>query len=332
MGRHLIKPPEAHGLVLTPRDIEIIWAVYRFRFLTTDQIQLLTKSTSRSKLNDRLRALWGNDYLDRPEVQRQFFAYAEKRPTIHSLGNAGAEWLANNRGIHFPKSVDWRAKNKNIKSGDFILHTLGVAETMLQIERDVEAVEGLRVIDRDEVWLCSPRYKPTAKKPFELPTVLPWKDGGKVSRNTVPDRVFGIAESRGDRPTRGLQFLEYDRCTESYAKASATQSSILQKLLGYADAHNRKLHEELYGYKRFRVLFVIEGGERRIENIIAVYQANVAQLIPAGAFLFTTVEKLKKEGFLAPIWVNGKREEVALLSSPSSHSAHMVQSSRLVRG
>ena len=315
MARHLVKPAARKGLTLTQRDMMIIRAAYRYRFLTTDQVMLLTGTTSRNKLNDRLRELWGNDYLDRPECQQNLFAYADRRPVVHALGQAGAKWLTDNHDIRFPKTVDWRAKNKNVKSGDFMLHTLGVTETMLQTEQDVHAVDDLRVIDREEVWLCSPRYNPRTTRPYELPTVLDWKDGSTVRRNTKPDYTFGIMDRRGERPTRGLLFLEYDRGTENYVKSSALQSSILQKLTGYADAYERKLHERLYGYKRFRVLFVIEaGGQRRIDNMIAVYQAHVAERVPAGAFLFTTVEKLQEQGLLASIWQNGRGAPLALVS------------------
>ena len=324
MARHLKKPPARPGLMLTPRDALIIRAVYRYRFLSTDQIQLLTGTTSRSKLNDRLRELWGNDYLDRPEYQRELFAYADKRPTVHALGTRGAEWLTQNHHVRFPKTVDWRAKNKHIKSGDFIHHTLGVTETMLQVERDVHAESGLRVIDREEVWLTSPSFTPNHPKPYELPTTLTWKEGLKQRRNTKPDYLFGIADNRGERPTRGLHFLEYDRGTENFVKRSASQSSILQKLSGYADAYERKLHEQLYGYKRFRVLFVIEGDERRIDNMIAVYQAHIEERIPAGAFLFTTVDAIKSAGFLAPIWRTPKAAGVALLPplTPAAQTTH----------
>ena len=49
MARPLIKPDARPGLLLTARDIQIIRAVYRYRFLTTDQIQLLTGTGSRTK-------------------------------------------------------------------------------------------------------------------------------------------------------------------------------------------------------------------------------------------------------------------------------------------
>ena len=328
MVRNLTKPEKRETLVLTPRDTEIIRAVYRYRLLTTDQIQLLTGSTSRTKLNDRLRELWGAEYLDRPEYQREMFAYADKRPTVHALGVEGARWLTDNYGIRFPQWVDWRAKNKSIKSSEFIRHTLGVTETMLHVEQSLGAVEGLRLIDREEVWTCSPRYNPRATRPYELPTDLPLKNGSTMRRNTKPDYLFGIGDTRGERPTRGLHFLEYDRGTENFVKASMAQSSILQKFYGYADAYTRRLQEDLYGYKRFRVLFVIEGNERRIENMLAVYSAHVASRIPAGAFLFTTADKIASQGLLAPIWQNAKGDVLPLVSAEATRPA---QSSPLVR-
>lgn len=320
MVRNLVKPEKREGLVLTERDTAIIRAVYRYRLLTTDQIQLLTGSTSRVKLNDRLRELWGAEYLDRPEYQREMFAYADKRPTVHALGVAGARWLTDNYGIRFPKWVDWRAKNKAVKSSEFIRHTLGVTETMLQVEQALKTVDGLRLIDREEVWTCSPQYNPRAARPYELPTNVPLKNGATMRRSTKPDYLFGIGDSRGERPTRGLHFLEYDRGTENFVKASMAQSSILQKLHGYADAYERRLQEELYGYKRFRVLFVVEGNERRIDNMQAVYSAHVASRIPAGALLFTTAAQLAREGFLAPIWQNAKGDVLPLLASAQSGS------------
>ena len=314
MYRTLDKPEARDGLVIMPRDAAIILGAYRYRFLTTDQVQMLTGTTSRTKLNDRLRELWGADFLDRPELQRDMFAYADKRPTVHALGSRGATWLTDNHNVRFPKAVDWRAKNKNIKSGEFIRHTLGVTETMLTAERAINSVDGLRLIDRAEVWLTSPRYNERVLRPFELPTEIAWRDGPAVRRKTVPDYTFGIGDTRGETATRALHFLEYDRMTEDLVKSSATQSSILQKYLGYADAYARKIHHDLYGYNRFRVLFVIEGDQRRIDSMTAVYKAHVSSRIPAGAILYTTAETLKAEGFLAPIWQTAKGDVVSLVA------------------
>ena len=317
MSRNLHKPDPHLGLELTKRDIQIIEALYRFRLLTTDQIQILTGAVSRSKLNDRLRQLWGRDFLDRPDLQKQMYAYAKKRPTVHALGDAGAQWLVNNRGIRFPSSVKWKAKNKSLKSTTFVEHTLGVTDVMLRAEREVNSVEGLRVLDRQEIWASSARFNPKQPKPFELRTKFTWA-GEEVRRRTIPDYTFALADTRGERPTRGLLFVEFDNNTEDYVRSSAVQSSILQKFLGYADAYNRKLPELMYGYKRFRVLFVVDANPNRIDNMIAVYQAHVKDILPAGALLFATKKELETKGILAPIWLTGKRNIVSLVNLPDN--------------
>jgi len=67
--RSLTKPKTVGNLNLTDRDKLWIRAAHRFRFITTDQAQLLSGTDSRSKLNQRLAQLLAHDYLDRPAVQ-----------------------------------------------------------------------------------------------------------------------------------------------------------------------------------------------------------------------------------------------------------------------
>jgi hypothetical protein len=328
MARNLDKPEAVGNIVLTDRDKLIIYSAYRFRLLTNDQIDTLTNSISRNKLNDRIRQLWAHDYIDRPEYQKELFSYGEKRPTINALGWRGADWLESEKLAQFPKSVNWRAKNKSLKSGDFIHHTLGTTDSMLKIEKDIHSVEGLRLVDKDEVWLTSPKYNFNRQKPFELPTVYNWIDGTRVNRRTIPDYIFGIVDRRLEQATKGLNFLEYDRSTESLFKTSSTQSSILQKYYGYADAYSRQLPKDLYGYGRFRVLFVVESGQHRVDSMIELYKTRAAKLIPAGSLLFTTLDDLQQHGFLAPIWLNGKREQVSIVPNTLSipvQSNHLVQ-------
>ena len=309
------KPGQYKGLQVTKRDEIIMLGLFRYRFMTTEQIEILTGSKSRRKINDRLRQLWGNDLLDRPSIQRELYSYAKKRPTIHALGPKGAAWLTTHHDLRFPKTVDWKAKNRALKSGTFLEHTLGITDTMLKAERSLSVTPGLRLVDREEIWTCSPRFHSRITKPFELRTEIRWTDGEVVKRRTKPDYTFAISDLRGDAERRGLYFLEYDNNTEDFIKSRANQTSILQKLLGYADARTRTLHTKMYGYKNFRVLFVVAGKQSRVESMIAVYQSHVAKSAPAGMFLFTTKDELDNKGFLAPIWQDGKRNTISLVTS-----------------
>jgi hypothetical protein len=309
MHRTLKKPAKKEGLVLTHRDETIIWNLFLNRLLTNEQIKFLVGSTSK-KVDARVRELYGNDFVDRPEAQSEIFAYASSRPTINTLGQAGVEWCKRNRGAVFPSTVRQRSKNRNLKSGEFFKHEIGVAWILLHAEKAVQAVDGLRIIDKQEMWVTSPHFDAGKEIPDSLSTEIVVRGKEKEQRNTKPDTVFGIADTRGDKPAKMLLFGEYDRGTEPFFRTTAKQSSIYQKMLGYADAYQRQLAVTPFGRKRFRVLWVLESGQDRLDGLLDVYQSRIAKetKIPPEAFLFATVDRLHQEGFLGPIWVSAKGE------------------------
>lgn len=306
------KPPRPKRLDLTERDKHIIRAAYRYRLITTDQIQMFTNSSDRHSLNSRLRLLWGANYLDRPDIQKELFAYKDKRPTVHALGQRGADWLSTNHGIRFPTGKGWKTANK-LKSSSYIEHRLGVSDTMFTFEQELQNLDGHRFIDRDEVILLSPETTHRLKDPYSLPTRIVTTKGQRSNRATKPDYTFAVGDLRGEKERRALLFLEWDNSTEDFVKTDPEQSSILGKYLRYADVYQRKLHADFYGFKNFRVLFPVNGESDRVAKMIATYQAHVADKCPAGTFLHATVSDIKMQGILAPIWITGKSERVSIL-------------------
>ncbi len=319
------RPAKRDGLQLTERDKQIIRAVADFRLVSTDDLQLLTGSKSRRKLNDRLRELWGNRLLDRPEVARRIFAYAEKRHTVHALGSEGAKYLQDQEGYRFPESVDWTKKNKELKETDFVLHELGNSRTMIRTIVEVEKVAGLLYFNDKAVWQTSASFNESVGDPFSLPTELRWIDGRSVARHTKPDYTFVIGDQRTGKLRRGLFFREYDRATEDYVRSSPHRSSYLQKWLGYADAWQRGLHTDRFGLRTFRVQIVTEGDQAHIENMIKVYQTHVSDGMPAGALHFATVTDFLEHGPLAPIWIDANRQPAQMIeSTPPPQSSSQV--------
>lgn len=312
------KKPAPCEMVLTERDEVLIWAAYRRRFVTYDDIQRLTGGWNRKAMQRRINMLWGNDYIDRPEIQEQIFARKSKRDFFVALGNRGAELLATEHGAYFPRKVNWEKVNADLKDSPFIQHTLGVSRCMTRAECDTRdnAPPGIRLVERHDIWRNSPNHDPRIKYPYSIPTVIKDKKGHLVKRNTKPDEAFAIHDSRGERTLRGLNFLEYDRIVEDYMRSSLHQSSIYQKYLGYADIYNRGLHK-IFGYKKFRVPFVIESrtdksADDRIASMIDLYHAQKIP-VPAGLFIYTTTEKFFEQGFLAPVWVDVNGKSVSLV-------------------
>ena len=178
--------------------------------------------------------------------------------------------------------------------------------------------ENIRLVTQPEVIAQAPAPTQRLDFPLSLPTQYKWFDGKQVKRSTVPDGIFALVDGRGEKERKAFHFLEYDGSTMPIVRKTPNQSSIVQKMLGYADVYNRKLHVCRFGYKNFRVLFVIRATGRisahdRIAGIIDAYNTHVRALIPPGAFLFSDYDELMHRSPLGDAWVDGKRARVDLV-------------------
>lgn len=307
--RSTIAPP-----TLDEKNRRIIEAVYHHRLLTTDHCQALVGLKSRDKINLRLKKLYDARYLDRPEIQKSIFAYAQKRPMIHALGDEGARYVRDVLDYPVPPSVQWGRKNRELKDAKFIAHRIGSAEVMTRLQVTLDELPGYRLIQPVELVACAPEATLRLKQPFSLPSEFTWTDGKKVRRTVVPDHTFGI---ENDAAKRALFFLEWDEGTETLTKMTPYRSSILQKLYSYSAIWRSKLHQQRFDFKNFRVLFVTRAGESRVTSMMRLYQARAAECAPAGAFLFTTLEELQAADnpLTERIWLNGRDERQPIVSS-----------------
>ncbi len=317
--RRILQKPKAEGqLQLTERDRTLIRAAYNFRVYTTSQARRFTDSKGTVKLNKRLRELWAHDYLDRPKIQWQLFAYGDERPVVHALGQRGAEWLAKNDGVRFPDRKGWRTANR-LKSSTRLEHRLGVTDTMLHFRADAISAEGVRLIYPSELLARVPGAE-RRRSPHRLPTEITLRDGTCKPRATDPDYTFALGKrSDNGEEKRALLFLEWDNSTEDFAKTNPNDSAILQKDRAYADIYERRLHTKLYSFKYFRRLFVVNGpaAEDRMQKMLHLYQCNVSDAIPPGVFLYTTMKQLQHSGPISDIWLDGRGKHRRLLEKDS---------------
>jgi hypothetical protein len=304
--RSRFKRSSAPALELTERDVAILQALERYRFLTTEHLQALTVTESRQGLTRRLRELYDARYVDRPRAQMLTMAYAEKRPMVYALGNAGAELLANRFQMRLP-DIYWTEKNRRVKE-KFVEHTLGIADFMVAIELACRARGNIRLLTHEDVLARAPERTRRKRHPFRWQTRINW--GGEWHNIAiVPDAVFGLHYT--DRPegkNRAYFMVEIDRGTMPITRRDISQSSFARKLHSYADSYERKLHTELYGIKNFRVLTVTTSDER-IETMQAAYQSEIATKAPAGMFLFGLKGRPSREIL---DWVNAEGKSVNL--------------------
>lgn len=261
----LKRKPLAKPIRLTERDTEILIALHKYRFLTTDHLLTLTNTQSRWGLNKRLRLLYDHKYVDRPKAQAAIFSHADKRPVVYALGNKGAKLLSERFGIAMPPSVYWTEKNRRVRE-KHIEHTLGISDFMIKIETMCKANPSLHLIDKGEILTRSRAQTRQAKHPFRWKTQI-IHNHERHEIMIAPDYIFGIRDDRLDNGRKEkFYFLEIDRGTMPISRRDITQTSILRKVLSYADTFESDLAKKGFGMRGFQVI-IVTTSQARIESI-----------------------------------------------------------------
>jgi hypothetical protein len=290
------------GMVLTPRDLEILRAVHRHRLLRSTHLIALLDGSRQMTLR-RLQLLFHHGYLDRPAAQLDWYAKGSE-PLVYALGNRGAAILAaeGERG----GAVRWD-KSRNI-SRQFLRHTLAVAEVMVGFEVACRSREGVTLIQPEEVLAAAPEATRRQRLPFRWQVEV--QDGGKLHRLGVePDRVFGLRfEVEPEHRRLAYFFLEADRGTMPVTRQGLDQTSFRRKLLGYRETWRQGLHRTQLGIPNFRVLTVTTNAERMRHMVAACRPLGSGRRL----FLFADQKDFGEGDIQAHDWLNGREELVRL--------------------
>jgi hypothetical protein len=294
------------GMALTPRDLDILRAVYRHRLLRSTHLAALSGGSVQATLR-RLQLLFHHSYLDRPPMQLDWYARGSE-PMVYALGNRGSESLEAEDEVR-QGGIRWDTKNRNL-SRIFLHHTLAVAEVMVAFEVACRKREGVQLIQPEEVLAGTPEATQRRRLPFRWQVEV--RQGDRSHRLGVePDRVFGLRfEGVPESRERAFFFLEADRGTMPVARKGIAQTSFARKLLAYQETWRRELHKTHFGIPNFRVLTVTTS-EERIRHLIAESQS----LGGGGGriFLFANQEALGRANILSYEWVNGRGEIARLV-------------------
>lgn len=302
-----LKRKRADPIQLTERDAIILKALHRYRFLTTDNLQTLTRTQSRWAINARLRRLYDHKYVDRPKAQYAIFAYANKRPLVYALGNKGAALLVARYGLKMPEKVYWTEKNRRVRE-THIEHTLGISDFMVSIEVMCEERSDLELIEPDTILANSPVQSRKAKYPFRWKTTIQ-PDGERQEIALVPDYVFGLRQTKTGQDR--YYFVEIDNGTMPVKRRDNRQTSYLRKILSYADTLENQIAQKRFGMNGFQVLTVTTS-QKRIASIQAAIDRLPDRKFSPNTFLFKS--KTEKQASLPfrEDWHNWKGYPVEL--------------------
>jgi hypothetical protein len=248
--------------VLTPKDIEILRVVNRYRFLTAAQLNRLLwpKNTKDKDRYAQLRISWltPDEYLlqleglPRPRVGR--------RPEVYALGWRGRKALRAQGD-----AVDWYYRPSETRvlgeNPAFMPHTLGIIDVLIAAERLSQEVPGIQL---------SEVIMERELKRWRMQTIVPGLPGLTQSRTVtvVPDALFSLTVG-------GVMqhfVLEVDRDTEHQRAWRDKVAALTSWLMSPETA-------ELFPSDYIAVMIVTPDAERR--NTLRVW----------------TEEELRRRGF-----------------------------------
>jgi hypothetical protein len=274
------------------------------------------------KMDERLRKLYDHGYVDRIQDPLNYYPGKGSTPHIIVSDNKAAKALEVYRGLPFK---NWRQLNRNLRQYPdtdekrvrrifHLSHQLLIPGAMAAFVRACRARE-YRLILTQEVLQECPLETQQDDRPFAwLASVI--HQGVLDVAPVEPDKTFGIhypllREGRN----RAFFFLEMDRGTESLYKQDLSQSSIYRKILTFIATSHEKIHTEQFGFRNFRVLFIVPD-EKRIAAMQRMMRERELMFKPgynASMILFQTEQCLQRDADILEGWVNAENKPVSLV-------------------
>lgn len=253
---------------LTARDLDILEAVYHYRVLTTNQLQMLF-FPSLHRAYARLAELYTHGLLER----RFLGIYADKMntPILYVLDKGGAEALRAHRGLE----VVWSRSVRDITI-QFLEHTLAINTVRVAVSKACR-LAGFTLVK----WLGENELKAD----YDYVSIRVGERLQSVS--VIPDSYFVLETPMGLTHV----CLELDR-------GKMTVERFKKKILAYQVYYASGDYSRRYGTKSLRVLTVTLS-PKRLENLRKTSEA-------AGAkqrFWFSTLDLITPEAVLtSSIW------------------------------
>lgn len=292
-----MKAVELPNFQLTPRDSEIVEAVYTYRALSTPQIDALFFSgqhTARqrrqpsSRCQHRLKLLFHAGFLRRKE-QAQVLSDGRK-PLVYFLDRHGAMYLAELAGCTVPE-LDWDRQEHEVGL-QFLDHLL--------LSNDIRVAVTLAARTRGYT-LMDWRDERTLRRDHHTEQIAIASEGGKQQVRLVPDGFFSLET----QSAKYHQFLEVDRATSTLHAGHTGKRDWARKVAAYLAYFRSGAYQQRYHVRSFRILTVTTS-HKRLQHLKQVTEEAGGK----ARFWFTTADKITGASILTePIWQVASRSD-----------------------
>lgn len=278
--------------VLTPRDLELLLSVYKYRYLSTTQVQALHFLSAQTAAR-RLRLLSRAGYLAdfrAPGVDERLVTLAAK----------GAEAVAAQLLVPL-SALDWAKRRPEPHDHYFLRHFLAASDFRIALTQACAEVPDLALLGFLPEHLGRKTPSGSVAK-YIRDVVADIESPGRRHAHT-PDGVFALA--RGGKAA--LFFLEVDRGTEVLSDPGKGFLKAIRFYVAYLQGDTYQRYREDFRvaepFRAFRVLIVTTSSER-LSHMRAVGGALPVEPAHAKRFIWLTTEaEVTPATVLTSIWV-----------------------------
>ena len=279
---------EGRAIVVTPRDLDFLFALFIHGPLSTAMLRaLVAPAVSQWAVTERLKKLKRkpNSFIEQPWQQRAS-ADANSKHLVVAITDAGVETLIEHERITHQHAA-WRAginENRNVYE-----HEAMAAHIMASLDLGCRQDPNLQFVS----WLDILKHGtcPETTRRAPNPLLISYTPDN-VEHALIPDGLCGI-----EHRERGVSFyaMEADRKNEPIETSKLARSSYARHLLGYRYVLRNELYKRYYGIPNMQVL-TITVSEMHVRNIMAHLRRTTSEgarhLSGAHPFLFKAVPAL----------------------------------------
>lgn len=228
--------------VVTKNLLDVLLLLSRYKYLRSNHIRQLLPHRSSVKIGDSLRRMYDLGYIDRPKEGKRGYN-SHYCCEIYTLDTKGEKLLAE-RGLA-PAQVTRLHRDKSDAPHKQFAHAMMICDTLASIEIGAIAA-GVEFIPwTDIVANCDD------PKPLNLPCTISHK-GETLSKNVIPDGLFGLEYSNGKTAYFALEAEHYNPIEPK----TLNRASTLRKFLSYRDIVKNQVYKQKLQVGNLRVLVV----------------------------------------------------------------------------
>lgn len=268
--RSRFEPKPIAGLVLTPRDEQLLADLFLHGVMSRTQIQALY-FTSTPRCNARLRQLYDFGLVIRHHLPSILCPAPHGVQAIYSIGKAAIPRVAAKLQMEISEVKQGFRRNL---TPSFLEHTLEIVDGLIAIKRTLPLHPEVQL----DLWL------PELLCRHEYDLISP--TGAREKQIFKPDAFVRFKTGPGHYRN---YFIEVDL-------GHTSSGQFLGKLKSHQQYLQSGLFEEIYAGSSFKTL-VITTTSGRLQNLLKLIEGESSNL-----FWFTTFEKVKTGDILGSIW------------------------------